>query len=453
MEYYYFKQKEKISLPKKANDPAVTDILHNYTPGIEWEITYSDDDLHIIIGEPESESRDGFEYVISIGKMGVYIEGGCYKDTIHGFVSLMELIFCYGRRDYRAECGITRDSAKIGMRAVHLCFFPDFSIAEMEKIIRTCGMAKYSHVVMEFWGSLKMDSLKELAWPDAYTKDDIKPLVKSANALGIEIIPFFQHLGHAALSRLGYSGKHVVLDQDLELDYLYYPKSRGWVWNFMNDEVRELLRSIRKELIELCGEGEYFHLGCDESGIEFDANDLTSFLGEVSDELKAEGRRAIVWGDMLLSRSFHELGGYECNSTPEYAKALLEGLSKDIIVADWQYNIRKDRPWKSSALLKEKGFDVLCCPWQTNQYNSEDAIFTVDQDKHYGLMVTTWNKLFIEGGVYRMVFAGLCAWGDPAYKCWFSTIGERTYNMYRRVSPRNQKYEDCGWSKYQIETN
>ena len=449
MKYYFFKQKEAITLPQKANNPAVVEILHNYTPGIEWEINFSSDERHVVIGDPVIEERGENEYVISISEGGISIEGGCYKDTIHGFVSLMELIFCYGRRDYRAECAVIRDSARVGMRAVHLCFFPDFSVAEMQKVIRTCGMAKYSHVVMEFWGCLKMDCLKELAWPEAYSKYEIRVLVEEAHALGMEIIPFFQHLGHASLSRLGYAGKHVVLDQDPELDYLYYPKSRGWVWNFMSDEVRELLRAVRKELIELCGEGEYFHLGCDESGLEFDSGDLTSYLNEVSEELKAEGRRAIVWGDMLLSRRFDGLGGYECNSTPEYATALLEGLSRDVIVADWQYNV-KERPWKSSAFLKDKGFDVLCCPWHTNQYNSEDAIVTVEQDGHFGLMITTWNKLFTESGIPRLVFAGLCAWGDPAYRYWFATIGERSYNIYRRVSPRGQSYEDCGWSKKQV---
>lgn len=451
MNYYYFKQKESVTLPSKANNPAVIETLQNYTAGIEWEFNFSDDEKHIIIGNAEAAERGEYEYLINITEGGIYIEGENYADTARGLVSLMELIFCYGRRDYRAECQTIRDKARIAFRSVHLCFFPDFSIKEMRKVIRTCGMAKYSHIVMEFWGCLKMDSLKELSWPEGYTKDEIRPLVEEANALGIEIIPFFQHLGHAALSRMGYSGKHVVLDQNLELDYLYYPKSRGWVWNFMSDEVRELLRSVRRELIELCGDGEYFHLGCDESGLAFDSDDLCAYLGEVSDELKAEGRRAIVWGDMMLSRHFDGLGGYECNSSPEYARALLEKLNKDIIIADWQYNIRKERPWKSSELLKSKGFDVICSPWHTNQYNSEDGIYTAEQGQHYGIMITTWNKLFIEGGIYRLVFAGLCAWGDPAYAYWFGTIAERSYNMYRRVSPRGQSYEDCGWSKNQIE--
>lgn len=449
MSYYYFKAHENITLPRQANNPAIVDILQGYTPATDWNINFSDNMTEIIIGNGKREDVGDYEYVINVTEDGIYVNGKSYKDTVRGFVSLMELIFCYGKNDFRAECALIRDRARLPFRSIHLCFFPENTVEEMRRVIRSCGMAKYTHIVLEFWGFIKLDCLKELSWPEGYTKDEIRPLVAEAHALGMEIIPFFQHLGHAALSRLGYSGKHVVLDQNPALEYLYYPKSRGWVWNFMSDEVRDLLRKVRHELMELCGESQYFHLGCDESGLEFDSGDLTSYLNEVSEELKAEGRRAIVWGDMLLSRRFDGLGGYECNSTPEYATALLEGLSRDVIVADWQYNV-KERPWKSSAFLKDKGFDVLCCPWHTNQYNSEDAIVTVEQDGHFGLMITTWNKLFTESGIPRLVFAGLCAWGDPAYRYWFATIGERSYNIYRKASPKNLSYEDCGWSKHQI---
>ena len=60
-------------------------------------------------------------------------------------------------------------------------------------------------------------------------------------------MPFFQHLGHASLARLGYSGKHTILDQNPELEYLYYPKSYGWVWNFKDQGVKKMLEKVREE--------------------------------------------------------------------------------------------------------------------------------------------------------------------------------------------------------------
>lgn len=453
MTYYCFKQKESITLPKKADNPAIIEILHNYTPGIEWEINFCDDDCHITVGSPEVCDREGAAYVISVSEGGIYAEGSCYRDTARAFVSIVELIFCYGKRDYRIECDIIRRSPRMEFRSAHICIRPETTLLQIRKVLRSCGIAKFSHVVLEFFGSLEFDCMKELAWPGSLKKDDLRPLIAEANALGVEIIPFYQHLGHASMSRLTQCGKHVVLDQNMEYDYLYYPKSRGWVWNFPKEEIRELLRKVRAELIDLCGEGEYFHIGCDESGYTFDADELTAYLNEVSDELKNQGRRAIIWGDMLLSRKFEELKPslpnthYECNSTPEYANALLDKLSRDIIIADWQYNAN-EYPWKSSLLFKNRGFDVIACPW--NDYNNIDAALkTADTDGILGVMKTTWHQLFTDAGIVRTLYTGLSAWGDPEYANWFFPVSQLAHDIYRRVSPRGQKYEDCGWFESQ----
>ena len=110
MTYYCFKQKESITLPKKADNPAIIEILRNYTPGIEWEIKFSDDDCHIAIGAPDICDREGAAYIISVTESGIYAEGSCYKDTARAFVSIVEMIFCYGKRDYR----ISKHPQKMG---------------------------------------------------------------------------------------------------------------------------------------------------------------------------------------------------------------------------------------------------------------------------------------------------------------------------------------------------
>ena len=455
MLYYAFASKETIVLPHRANSPAVTDTLRNYTPGIEWDITYTDDEHHIRIGGAAPINAEGKEYAISIRMDGISIGGRDYGGTIRGLLTVLEMIFCYGRGDYRAECIERADEPRVAMRSLHVCFFPDFTVDQMRRVIRAAGVAKYTHVVLEFWGNLRFDCMKELAWPNANTKEEVRPLIDEARALGMEIIPFYQHLGHAAMARLSYSAKHVVLDQNLEYDYLYYPKSRGWVWNFRSEETRELLRRVRHELIELCGEGKYFHIGCDEAGLEFDADELTTYLNEVADELSALGRRAIAWGDMLLSHDFDALkaedgarSAYICNSTPAFAEAMLQKLDRRIIIADWQYDTL-DPIWKTSVLFKERGFDVVCAPWD-DLVNVPHAIATAESQQLHGVMVTTWNRLFAQGGMVRTLFSGLCAYGDPDYAQPFGTMSERAVNIWRRVSPRGLSYEDCGWYPTQV---
>lgn len=452
MNFYTIKPTEKITLPKKADNPAITDLLNNYAFGIKWNIEFTENEKEIIIGDAKKSHIDDFEYVINATENGVYIGGKDYKGTIHGLMTLLEMIFCYGRLDYKIKCTTLKESPKTEFRGVHLCLFPEYSIEKIRKAIRICGIAKYTHVFLETWGSIKLDTLKELAWPQAHSKTQIKELILEANALGIDVVPFFQHLGHASLARLGYTGKHTVLDQKPELEYLYYPESYGWVWNFKSDEVKEMLKNVREELMDLFGESEYFHLGCDESGLEFDADELTDYLNEVSEHLKQKGRRAIVWGDMLLSHAFFPNEQYECNSSPEYATALLEKLDKNIIIADWQYNTSSPS-WSTAKLLREKGFDVICCPWSDDN-NLNSAIKTVADDKHFGIMETTWDKLFDNRGISAILYLGLGAYGDSTfqkYRYHVFYIVERAHTAFRKTAPKLVPYEECGWRKNNVQ--
>lgn len=137
-----------------------------------------------------------------------------------------------------------------------------------------CGTLKYTHIVLEFWGMYKYDCLKELSWEQAFSKEEIRPLIQTANDLGMEIILMINHWGHASQCRQMY-GKHTVLSQNPKLQYLF--SDDGWRWNINTPKTKELLRKIRSELIELCGNGEYFMIGCDEAdGFGFSESDLFS---------------------------------------------------------------------------------------------------------------------------------------------------------------------------------
>ena len=70
----------------------------------------------------------------------------------------------------------------------------------------------------------------------------------------------------------------------------------------------------------LCGEGGYFHIGCDEAyNFDFSEENLTQicdFINEISDEMRAQGRRAMMRGDMILYRYSHydPKNRYTCNA-------------------------------------------------------------------------------------------------------------------------------------------
>ena len=81
----------------------------------------------------------------------------------------------------------------------------------LKRLIRIAEVSQYTHVVIEFWGMLKYDCLKELSWENAYTKEQILPIINEARELGLEPVPMFNMLGHASACRIC-GGKHVVLN-------------------------------------------------------------------------------------------------------------------------------------------------------------------------------------------------------------------------------------------------
>ena len=307
-------------------------------------------------------------------------------------------------------------------------------------------MEKYSHVILEFWGMLRYDCMKELGWSMAFEKAQIRKLVQEANTFGMEVIPMFNHLGHASGCR-AMNGKHVVLDQNPAYEYLY--DFDGWVWDYELEEVKTLHRQIREELMELCGEGHYFHLGCDEAytlGNRTEkGEELCLYLNEIEAELEASGRRGIIWGDMLLLPETYESEPwhYYCTGEPNVQKVLCEKLSRGLIIADWQYDTDAN-VWPTSRAFAQLGFDVICCPWDRRD-NIVSAIETVNTLGLYGLMHTTWHTLF--KGFPQMLYAGAAAWtGDttlyPAEAARFHAA-----KVVRKTSPAKGDYAYAGWSE------
>ena len=258
--------------------------------------------------------RAGDAYALRADQNGVSITAPTHEGLCDGFKTLLQLIcpddLTPGRESFYISSAEVHDASAIGFRAIHLCVFPETKLYTLEKSVRLAGLLKFTHVVLEFWGMLRYDSLPALAWKDlAFTKEQIRPLVRLANSLGMEVIPMTNHLGHASQSRGG-MGRHVVLNQNPRLSRLFEPD--GWTWCASSPETRRVLSDIRAELCELCGDGSYFHLGMDEA-YSYATCDrcrrrvphelLAEYLNELTEDLCSKGRRPIIWHDQFLRRS------------------------------------------------------------------------------------------------------------------------------------------------------
>lgn len=419
-------------------------------------------ELIFSIGNAKTPELNGKQYAVNVESGGLCIAGDSEKGLINGYMTLLDRIKAKKITDddsaFEIPCGIFRENPRVANQMVHFCIFPETELWELERFIRLCGALKYSHIVLEFWGMLRYDCLKELGWSNAFSKEQIRPLIKTANELGIEIIPMFNHWGHAPASRVQH-GKHVVLDQNPKLQPLF--SDDGWNWNIQNPDTLQLLRSVREELIDLCGEGKYFHLGCDEAyNFEITPENhtvLTDYLNGISEEMVSCGRRPIVWGDMLISSrdSFNENNRYTVScSDEELENTILSDLDRNIVIADWQYSV-KEAPVETALIFKDYGFDTLLCPWD-RVFCCDAVTPCVDTAADYGLlgiMHTTWNTLSI--GMAEVAKAAFCSWdthgteNQPPRTFFFTN----TAKFMRNVFPVNGDYEKAGWSKKQVADN
>ncbi len=439
---YYLDAAPAVDLPREAEHAVIGELLSNYTLGKKWDMSHTAEKNTITVGEYAHAERGEAEYVLNITDKGIYIEGADRAGLMHGFISMLEGIkYDDGNERFYLETGCAAAAPMIKFRCVHICVFPETKLEFLKKCIRSCAIAKYSHVILEFWGMLKFDCMRELSWQFAFEKSEIKPLIDEGIALGLEFIPMFNHLGHASACR-EVNGKHVVLDQAPRYGYMF--ESYGWVWNIGREDVRDLLCKVRSELIELCGNGSYFHIGCDEAyayGKNAEkAGEMAKYINEVASELEKEDRRLIMWHDMLLPKS--DFAGYEAASIKEVSDILLSDLDKSVIVADWEYAPHNES-WRTSAVLKEHGFDVVCCPWQSNK-NIKDAISTVTENELFGIIHTTWHTLY--QGFRGMIFDGVLSYGaknrdhDDIFRFYCAEVA-------RRALPSGGEYSRCGWSE------
>lgn len=412
-----------------------------------------EDALLLRIESADPLPLDGNAYSINVTPTGVCVNARSEKDLILGFMTLIDRIYTIDKEDATLcaiDCCQILESPLFEDRMIHYCVFPGIELWEIERFIRLCGALRFSHIVLEFWGTLRYDCLKELSWSSGFSKEEIRPLIRLANDLGIEIVPMFNHWGHASASRVMH-GKHVVLDQNPTLSS--YFSEDGWCWELKKEKVRRLLQSIREELCELCGKGSYFHIGCDEA-YRFDPTEenlffLCNCFNEISDELTKKGRRAIMWGDMLLHRdpSYDPQNKYTCNAPSKYAEDyFLSHLSKNLLIADWQYKPIHP-PVQTSVTLKNAGFDVLVCPWDLGYTQLYTCNQTVKDEGLFGILHTTWHTL--SRGFPMITVAALCGFESlsPTPSEDYRTM---TAALLRKVFFVDGDYEKAGWSKTEI---
>ena len=356
-------------------------------------------------------------------------------------------------RHFLLAPGRISDAPALGFRAVHLCWFPESRVEELERSIRLAAFYKFNAVVIEPWGVFPFASHPEFCWPDRKVdRNEFSRLIGLGRSLGLEMVPQLNLLGHGSASRVC-SGKHFFLDAHPELAALQEPD--GWAWCLSNPETRRILADLALELHDFFGRPRHFHIGCDEAynlatclacrerdPAQLVAGHITFF----HDLFAHRSTQCIMWHDMLLEIGDPRwegciVGGHDFNHLGE----LHRSLPHDLLIADWQYGKPHDGevPWPTTRFFREQGFPVVVCPWLEPEGTLSLGRFAA-REKLTGMIATTWH-MATEVNLFKIFFFGAQgAWrGDYDDRFpWADNLQQ--FNCHVRMVNR-----DAGFSGYQ----
>ena len=456
--YFYFEKDLLATGHKRLNNRTILDLWNGFcfTSGNLILAEDSSMPFGFKAGDVDYPSlQEENEFVLEVTENGIGIVGESYEALARGFMVLLMRIEAISLKEgcecFRIETCRLAGSYSVRVRMIHFCIFPETSAAFIRKFIRLAGIMQYTHVILEFWGMLKYDCLKELSWENAFSKEQAKAILQEIENMGMKAIPMFNHLGHASACRVS-GGKHVVLDQNPRLATLF--AQDGWSWNIRNPETRALLKKIRCELYAFFPSCEYIHLGCDEvysyeSGDENQAA-MRQYLHDLMEEVKLEGKTPIIWGDMLLNAEECEVEKpYFCGcDTPENARKMIDSIPKDTVIADWHYDVRQS-PIKTSVYLKQKGYSVLGTPWYDTE-NCRAHVETIIENNLTGILVTTWHTLSekVTQIILSAVFCG--AYHSPWAGEVKNEIETEMASLLRKAYFVHGNYTEAGWTDRQI---
>ncbi len=213
-----------------------------------------------------------------------------------------------------------------------------------------------------------------------------KELSDYAKQYYIELIPNFQSLGHAEKVLLNPKFRNIA-----ESNTMYAPTK---------PETLEFMRDIYTEMSPAF-DSKFFHINCDET---FDMGRgpsaqkvkelgagrvYTDYINQLSDLLKNNGKRMMMWGDIVLQH-------------PE----VLDLLPKDAVMMTWEYS-DYDSYAKWIDPFVERGFDFMICTGVLNSYRiSPDYKMAIPNIRKFikegakkgamGVLNTVWD----DGGLH-----------------------------------------------------
>lgn len=313
------------------------------------------------------------------------------KDERGLFYGIQTLRWLLGEKKLRT-C-VIKDYPAFALRGVH--FFADKSAFQFyqQLIKNVLAPLKINTIILECeYAEWKSQPNLRNEW--AMNQEEIKALMKIAKEHFIDVYPLIQSFGHAEWAFQ--KGNNKDITEDPQHPYAFCP-SNPRTYNF--------LFAIYEEALKLFQNPAIFHIGGDEvemigrfpnpncpfgCGTKDSVTLYVQHIKKIYDFLSSKGSKVMIWGDELLAP------GEAGDATHARDKAEAEGrrklLPKDIIIADWHYNIFDNYP--SIGIFKQAGFNnIVACTWYRtgNIYRFANSAY---KQGATGLLQTTWAGFY-----------------------------------------------------------
>lgn len=313
---------------------------------------------------------------------------GSYSDRgiFYGFTTLLQLVKLTEKGVFLKGAEIV-DYPALDFRGVHFLSGKDAGNQISKAMRNLMARFKMNTLVWEceyiIW-----DSHPEIAHPEfGMTKDDARKVIRAADKYFVEIIPLIQSLGHSEW--IFANKKNLDLVEDPETPYAYCPT---------NPDTYKFIFSVYQEALDFFNP-RIFHIGHDEVTNTGRFPFRSKSSGKTATELIMEdirklhswfsqrNVRVMLWGDMFLWAT--EGSGACLAPSLEDALKRRELLPRDVLIADWHYDVVEPSKYKSLKLFKDEGFEAVGAPWYIPDNIRNLAKACVDY-KAKGLLQTTW---------------------------------------------------------------
>ena len=323
-------------------------------------------------------------YTLRVAPGLVIVSGYDARGVFWGTQTLLQLFSSVGSGSATAPAVSIRDWPSLSLRAVHL-FHGHNALPFHEKLIeRIFSRYKLNAVFVEA-EQVRWDHDSSVAPGWAGSRAQLKEEINFARQRGVTVYPLLQSYGHLAW----------LLDNSRNRELAEDPAT-PYALNYSNPKAVTYMDGFNGEADTLFN-APGFHVGLDEVALRgrFPFRSKPKPFSQIyvqaathwDNFFQKRGKPVFMWADQALS-AVEENPDFGTASSAAEAKAVRDGLPKDIILMDWQYGERTDFP--SLRRLKEAGFkNVVAATWYRPK-NIQNFARAASEVGAMGAIQTTW---------------------------------------------------------------